>query len=85
MALTTLAEALTQLNANLLWEGSVSKAQLFVEAGRWLLFNRPRVTSDGAATVNYDSIQTGIEAAEKFLKSMNVNRASFTRGQAIID
>lgn len=82
---STLADALSQLNSSLLWEGDATKAQNFVEAARWLIFNRPRATSDGGASINYDSIQVSVEAAEKYLKNINANRAPFTRGQAVID
>jgi hypothetical protein len=85
MALTTLAEALTQFNENILWMGSQSKAQLFYEAAVWLDVNRPARTSDGGASVDYDGLKPHIDKVEAYLKAVNPNRASFTRGVGVID
>ena len=88
MALTsvsTLADALAQLNNNLVWEGDSTKAQDFVEAARWLIFNRPRVSANAGTSINYETLQDELEKAEKYLSIVGKasKRASFTRGGAL--
>jgi hypothetical protein len=82
---STLTDALAQLNNNLLWEGDSTKAKSFVEAARWLIFNRPRASSDAGTSINYETLQENIEEAEKYIKTVAnaANRASFTRGGAL--
>jgi hypothetical protein len=85
-AISTLADALAQLNANLLWMDSPAKARLFYEAALWLRQNRPTATSDGGASVSYAPSDETIAAVEKYIRTVgNANRASFTTARGIID
>jgi len=82
---TTLTEALAQLNNNLVWEGDATKAQNYVEAARWLLFNRPRVSSDAGTSLNYEMMETQLAKAEGYLLRVGkiATRSQFTRGRML--
>jgi len=84
---TTLTEALAQLNNNLVWEGDATKAQNYVEAARWLLFNRPRVSSDAGTSINYEAMETQLSKAEGYLLRIGkiASRSQFTRGRMLVD
>lgn len=59
MALTgtsTFDDAMAQLNANLAWEGSPSKAADALEAVRWLLFNRAKVSMRQTSQMQFESL-----------------------------
>jgi len=89
MALTsssTLATALAQYNDNLSWEGSASKAVLFLESIRWLLVNRPMSTTIQGRSINYNALETQKAEVAAYVAKHgdNVNRAGFVRGRALL-
>ena len=67
MALASVSEAYTQLDANLLWEGDATKAQNFVEAGRYLLFHRAQIMSQSGSHLNFFAIQEELNKAQAFI------------------
>lgn len=85
VALTSITEALTQLNSNLIWEGSTVKTKAFLEAVRYLLFNRPQQSSHGAANMSWADLKDLEEKATKHLDKIDgpTSRARYTRGRAL--
>jgi hypothetical protein len=83
---STLTDALAQLNNNLIWEGNTTKVQDFVEAARWLVFNRPQITSNSGASVNYEQVERQLKDAEDYLAKAGKasTRSNFTRGKALL-
>lgn len=80
---STIQEALNQWNDNLLWEGSASKTALALEAGRFILANRPLVHTHLGTTINFISIEKTVEKIEKYYATVRTsNRAVFTRARA---
>jgi len=87
-------ELLLALETNSDWHegtGSVSKAQLYVTAGRRLLALRPNSASDGGSSLSFDvnQIALQINKAEKFIaanatptngSNSSVRFMSFTHG-----
>jgi hypothetical protein len=88
MALTaasTLVDAKAQLNANLAWDGDITKASAALEAIRWILANRPQIIATNNRSINFESLQN-METELRGFVSMHgdsVNRASFTRGRML--
>ena len=79
---STVQDALDQWNDNLIWEGDSSKAQLALEAGRFLLANRPVSHSHQGTTINFSTIEGTISKIEASLRSSSSTRAIFTRARA---
>ena len=84
---STRSDALAQLNANLAWEGSPSKAALALEALRWLLFNDDEEVADESSRLRrrnwekqLDRVQSYVDAAST---GAQANRASFVRARPI--
>lgn len=84
MALTTYDAAVSQLQDNMVWEGSVSKASLFLEAARWLQFNRAKWSARAGAQLQFESLQPEIDRASAYVSSVSSTamdkRAPFVRG-----
>ena len=82
---STRAEVLAQYNNNLSWEGSAAKAQLALEAIRWLLVNRPQSSTHGQNTINYAILENEKTKLQEFVGEFgsSVNRVTFTRGVAL--
>jgi hypothetical protein len=83
---STLTDALAQYNDNLSWEGNSTKAKNCLEAIRWLLVNRPRMTSDAGTTLNYQSMEQEKKRLEAFVGTAGTTgRSAVTRGVAHLD
>ena len=85
MAITstsTHAQVIAQYNDNLVWEGSITKAQLALEAIRWLLVNRPQMNSINGRSTNYSQLEDEKNKLQEFVGQFatGVNKVSFTRG-----
>jgi len=65
--MTTIAEALTQYNANLSWHASQASATLALEAIRFLLVNRPVSVGDQGGSMSNESLAAQAEKIERFL------------------
>ena len=88
MALTsssTLADALAQYDDNLSWEGSASKAVLYLEAIRWLLVHRAQSSTMQGRTLSYTALETEKAGVAAYVSKhgLNVNRAGFVRGRML--
>jgi len=82
---STLDDALAQLNANLLWDTSPSKAQLALEAVRWLIFNRATVIAEGASRLDFERLEAMEKKLAAFVASSSATRrATFTRGRMLL-
>lgn len=78
---STQAEAENQLKDNLLWEGDATKAQNFVEAGRWLLAFRAQMSADARTRIDFASIERQVDKAAGFVAGVTGDRASVTRAR----
>jgi len=81
---TTLIEARAQLADNLSWDGSPTKANLALEAVRWLLFFSPQTSSsdgDSLGFVDYKSLEVKLQAYVDRVGAGAARRTSFTRGR----
>lgn len=67
MALSTIADALAQYNANLGWQTSRATAELALEAVRFLLVNRAQRMDDQGSSLNFESLADEKASIEKFL------------------
>lgn len=67
VAISSVADALAQYNANLGWQASQSSASLALEAVRFLLVNRAQRLDDQGSTLNFESLASEKTALEKFL------------------
>lgn len=67
MALSTVADALAQYNANLSWHTNQASAELALEAVRYLLVNRAIRKSSQGDQIDYASLESEKTALEKFL------------------
>lgn len=90
MALTsssTMTEALAQLNNNLAWEGSPSKATDCLEAVRWLLFNRAQSMSTDGRSLNFEQLKEQEQKLSEYVASVGTaaqsQRRSFTQARAV--
>jgi len=80
---TTLTTALAQLNNNLAWDGSPTKAAEALEAVRWLLFNRPQYSMESGSQLNFEKLaklETSLESYVNATKT-NTSQAHFVRGR----
>lgn len=81
MALTsksTINEALDQFNENLVWEGNGTKANLALEAVRFLLINRAQSYSIQGRSISRESLLEAEEKLSKFVNDfVNSNRQRF--------
>jgi hypothetical protein len=80
MALATLSDAMTQLNANLNYEDSAASAKLALEAVRYILANRPAMTGGAGVTTNFASLEKLEERIAAAVRTSSTRRCSFTRG-----
>ena len=87
---STYVDAIGQYNDNLLWEGSVTKAKAALEAVRWILANRSKITKTDHREVEFEI--AGLKEAKKDLDAyLNVadttsrSRAPWVRGRAFYD
>lgn len=82
---TTVAQAYAQLNDNLAWDASPTKAAAFLEAARWLLVNRANSAKAGVS-LSWDSLQGQIEEAQTYVRQTTLpadrKQAYFVRGRA---
>lgn len=70
MAITDVASALAQYNANLNWNTSQAAAQLALEAIRYLIVNQPQSYSTGVGqsiTKNLSQLENEKQSLEKLL------------------
>jgi len=80
---STYAEAIGQLNDNLSYEGSASKTNAYLEAARWLLFNRGNSSADSATSLSFESLESSITKAEAHRRALNrTTRSPFTRARS---
>ena len=79
---STAADALDQYNDNLLWDGDSTKASNALEAIRWLLVNRPKLSELNGDSVDFESLLQEKERLEAYvtLTARRSSRARFTRG-----
>ena len=82
--ITSIAEAIAQLNENLVWETSYVKATLALESVRYLIANRAQAMSNGGSQLSYDSLLNMEQRMSSFVQasapSASASRTSFTRG-----
>ena len=82
MALTaasTYADAIGQLNNNLAWDADPTKAANYLEAARWLFFNRARFSMKAGSQLNFEVIQKEIDPAGPLAKFVAASKASAQR------
>lgn len=79
---STRADALAQLNANLSWEGSPSKAGLVLEALRWLCFNEDEEISDESSRIRRRNWEKQLDRVQEYVDS--VGAASMARQAAFV-
>ena len=89
MALTsasTYQNAVDQLNDNLLWDGDAAKAANFVEAGRWLLAQRPQQGQQGDVRNQYDTqwLADEVRRASQYISRTGTRGCSFTHARPIV-
>jgi hypothetical protein len=83
MALSTYATAKAQYETNASWEGSVTKAVLFVESIRWILAFRSSSASSDASQATFDTtaLREQLASAAAFVAASQTpavsRRASF--------
>lgn len=77
--------ALAQYNDNLNWEGDTAKAQLALEAVRFLLVNRGTMIATEGRSINYAGLEQEKAKLESYVSRVAVTsgRSSFTRGRMI--
>jgi len=85
-SLSSLSDAIGQLNNNLLWEGDSTKAQNALEAIRFILANRPLRIAEESQSMDYESLKDQAKKIEDYLGSSTttVERTSFTQGRMLI-
>jgi len=90
MALTsasTVATALAQYNDNLAYDGNLTKALAALEAVRFLLMNRAKIMSEGAANLHFEELAEERKRLVAFVNAASTtartNRSSFTRGRML--
>lgn len=82
MTLASYDEALTQLDENMSWEGSRSKAVLFIESIRYLRFHRPKENAGGGRSFTYDDVRDLYKDAKAFYDATDTtNQAHFVRAR----
>ena len=67
MALASITAALAQYNANALWHESTVKANLALEAVRYLIVNRAQSSGHAGTSLNYEMLQDEAKRIEKYL------------------
>ena len=67
MAIASIAAALAQYNANALWHESTVKANLALEAVRYLIVNRAQSSGHAGTNLNYEMLQDEAKRIEKYL------------------
>jgi hypothetical protein len=67
MALTSITAALAQYNTNALWHESTVKANLALEAVRYLIVNRAQSSGHAGTNLNYEMLQDEAKRIEKYL------------------
>ena len=81
---TTVAQAFAQLNDNLAWDLSPTKAAAYLEAARWLMANRANSTKQGVS-LNWETLQDEIRDARALVLSTATpaarRQASFVRAK----
>ena len=84
---STLADAIAQYQDNLLWEGSPAKAELALEAVRYILINRPNRQSQSGRSFDFESLadeKKKLEAyVSKFGTTASAGRTSFVRCRGV--
>lgn len=86
MALTTITDAYEQLNANLVYEGDTAAQTLALEAVRYLLFNRAKVSETADRRWDFETLEHMEEKLSKLVgaqSSRQTGKTSFTQGQPI--
>lgn len=81
--IASLTDALAQYNANLLWEGSISKARLLLESIRWLMGNRAMVNESDSVQMEWVSLSEMEKSVASFVTTQSGSRSTFTRGRAL--
>lgn len=56
MAIASIEDAYTQYNANLSWQNSRSSADLALQAIRYLVANRAKMTADQGSQIDFESL-----------------------------
>ena len=67
MAITDIPSALAQYAATLPWQQSRDRAELALDAVRYLLLNRIQHLSDAPTSMSYESLESEKKALERFL------------------
>lgn len=84
---STYADAIGQYNDNLLWDGDVTKAKAALEAIRWIIANRHKITKTDHREVEFEinslmDEKKRIEAYLEVADTSNRHRTSWVRGKA---
>ena len=79
---STLQDALDQWNDNLVWEGNATKTELALEAGRYILANRPATHSHQGTSINFESIAETVKKIEASYRNLSTAYSQFTRARA---
>lgn len=82
---STITTALAQLNDNLRWWSSRTKAENAYEAVLWLYANRARVSADAGTSISFEELSELRRKLEKHLGIGDVSseRTSFVRGRPL--
>ena len=84
---STVIEALDQYADNLGYDGDLTKSMAALEAVRFLLVNRAKVMSEGAASLNFESLEDERRKLEAFVQAASSTaqaaRSPFTRGRML--
>jgi len=83
---SSLADAISQYNDNILWEGDTTKAQNALAAIRFILVNRPIRISEESQSMDYESLKDQAKEIETYLNISNstIEKTSFTRGRMLL-
>lgn len=81
-----LADAISQYNDNLLWEGDTTKAQNALAAIRFILANRPLRIAEESQSMDYESLKGQAKDIEAYLNisTATIEKTSFTQGRMLI-
>ena len=76
---SSVSDALAQLNDNLSYEGNTTKALNALEAVRWLLFNRPRVSAEAGVSISFEQLEKQEENLAKYVNQVGQGSSARTR------
>jgi len=70
---STLDDAIDQAMDNLVWEGSVAKAEAYLEACRAIVILRGQQITTNNRTVNFEALLAEVNAASDYVSKFGTN------------